>query len=92
MTYYHYENSKVCFKANYIRTGGFGGAVAWTIDLDDFNNRCCTGSFPLLNSLNEALGRIAAGPPQGDCTKPPTPSTPAPPETTTGVDSGQNYH
>ncbi|ENN70443.1 hypothetical protein YQE_12947, partial [Dendroctonus ponderosae] len=75
-------------KANYIRTSGFGGAVAWTIDLDDFNNRCCTGSFPLLHSLNEALGRISSTPVQGDCTKPPTPSTPAPPETTTGVDSG----
>lgn len=75
-------------KANYIKSKGFGGAVAWTIDLDDFNNRCCTGSFPLLHSLNEGLGRISASPPQGDCTKPPTPSTPAPPETTTGVDSG----
>ncbi|XP_066157317.1 probable chitinase 10 [Euwallacea fornicatus] len=84
-------------KANYIRTAGFGGAVAWTIDLDDFNNRCCTGSFPLLHSLNAALGRISASPSRGDCTKPPPPSTPAPPETTTGVDSGSgssehNHH
>ncbi|KAL1492113.1 hypothetical protein ABEB36_012603 [Hypothenemus hampei] len=84
-------------KANYVRTSGFGGIVAWTIDLDDFNNRCCQGSFPLLHSLNEALGRISSIPPHGDCTKPPAPSTPPPPETTTGIDSGassseHNHH
>nr|WNT43924.1 chitinase 2 [Monochamus alternatus] len=75
-------------KANYIKTKGFGGAVAWTIDLDDFNNRCCEGTFPLLRSLNYELGLITDKPTKGDCTKPPAPSTPAPPETTTGVDSG----
>ncbi|CAG9760168.1 unnamed protein product [Ceutorhynchus assimilis] len=84
-------------KGNYIRTSGFGGAVAWTIDLDDFTNRCCTGSYPLLHSLNYALGRISTVPKSGDCSKPVTPSTPAPPETTTGVDSGsatseQHHH
>ncbi|KAJ8920078.1 hypothetical protein NQ315_011732 [Exocentrus adspersus] len=75
-------------KANYIKSRGFGGAVAWTIDLDDFNNRCCEGTFPLLRSLNNALGLISDKPSKGDCTKPPAPSTPAPPETTTGVDTG----
>ncbi|CAH0555523.1 unnamed protein product [Brassicogethes aeneus] len=75
-------------KADYIKTNGFGGAVAWTIDLDDFSNRCCEGTFPLLRGLNEALGRVSHVPHHGDCTKPPEPSTPAPPQTTTGVDSG----
>ncbi|XP_028131818.1 probable chitinase 10 [Diabrotica virgifera virgifera] len=83
-------------KATYIKSRGFGGAVAWTIDLDDFNNRCCEGSFPLLKSLNRELGLIADKPTQSDCTKPPQPSTPAPPETTTGIDSGasneHNHH
>lgn len=36
----------VKMKAAYIKNSGFGGAVAWTIDLDDFSNRCCGGSFP----------------------------------------------
>ncbi|XP_050304967.1 probable chitinase 10 isoform X2 [Anthonomus grandis grandis] len=82
------DTNSIKEKANYIRTSGFAGAVAWTIDLDDFNNKCCSGSFPLLHSLNEALGRTSPMSTQADCTKPPAPSTPAPPETTTGVDSG----
>ncbi|CAG9856716.1 unnamed protein product [Phyllotreta striolata] len=75
-------------KASYIRSGRFGGAVAWTIDLDDFNNLCCEGSFPLLKTLSYELGVAGEKPTASDCTKPPPPSTPSPPETTTGVDSG----
>ncbi|EFA10488.1 chitinase 10 isoform X1 [Tribolium castaneum] len=75
-------------KAEYIKTKGFGGAVAWTIDLDDFSNRCCGGSFPLLRSLNRGLGLIPDNPSREDCTKPPEPVTPAPPQVTTGVDTG----
>lgn len=75
-------------KADYIKNQGFGGAVAWTIDLDDFNNRCCGGAFPLLTSLNRGLGLIPDKPMREDCTKPPQPVTPSPPQTTTGIDSG----
>lgn len=78
-------------KANYIKTKGFGGAVAWTIDLDDFSNRCCGGSFPLLRSLNRGLGLIPDTPSKEDCTKPPEPVTPTPPQTTTGVDTGAEH-
>lgn len=69
---------------------GFGGAVAWTVDLDDFSNRCCLEPFPLLRALNRVLGRLAEEEPaEGDCTRPPTPVTPAPPVLTTGVDAGE---
>lgn len=43
-------------KGQYILENGYGGAVAWTVDLDDFTNRCCYEPFPLLRSLNRALG------------------------------------
>lgn len=33
------------------------GAMAWTIDFDDFNDVCGCGSFPLLRALNHHLGR-----------------------------------
>ncbi|KAG5889208.1 hypothetical protein JTB14_033286 [Gonioctena quinquepunctata] len=84
-----YEDAEsVKRKASYIKARGFGGAVAWTIDLDDFNNRCCEGTYPLLRSLGRELGLIPDRPAQSDCTKPPEPSTPAPPQTTTGINSG----
>lgn len=53
-----YDNVKsVTEKGEYILNHGFGGALAWTVDLDDFTNRCCMESFPLLRSLNRALGK-----------------------------------
>ena len=47
----------IAFKGQYILNHGFGGAAAWTVDLDDFTNRCCQESFPLLRSINRALGK-----------------------------------
>lgn len=75
-------------KAEYIVKQGFGGAVAWTVDLDDFLNRCCKETFPLLKSLNRGLGLLKGSAPVGDCTKPPEPVTPPAPTLTTGVDTG----
>ncbi|XP_039296360.1 probable chitinase 10 [Nilaparvata lugens] len=77
-------------KAKYILTEKLGGAMAWTIDLDDFHNRCCKGhTFPLLRALNSGLGRIK-GPVTStqDCTKPTLPSTPPPVLTTLTPDNG----
>nr|CAI5856018.1 unnamed protein product [Callosobruchus analis] len=83
------DRQSVKQKANYALQTGFGGAVAWTIDLDDFTNRCCGGAFPLLRALNEGLGLSSATTAaQEDCSPPPEPSTPPPPPTTTASDSG----
>nr|XP_023029162.1 probable chitinase 10 isoform X1 [Leptinotarsa decemlineata] len=75
-------------KASYIKSKGFGGAVAWTIDLDDFTNRCCGGVFPLLSTIAREFGLISDKQVQGDCTKPEQPVTPPPLQATTGSDSG----
>ncbi|KAG8229921.1 hypothetical protein J437_LFUL009655 [Ladona fulva] len=83
-------------KAKFIKNRGFGGAMVWTVDLDDFQNRCCGGAYPLLTTVNGVLGRLGEDWEQrntiasqgNDCTKPPAPITPTPPTLTTGVDTG----
>ena len=60
----HFENEWVGYedresvyaKGKYITGNGYGGATMWTIDLDDFQNLCCSESFPLLKTINRALG------------------------------------
>lgn len=58
--------SDVQQKAQYIKDMGLGGAMVWTLDLDDFNNNCGCGSYPLLTALNRGLhgSSLPPDPPQ----------------------------
>ncbi|XP_051164101.1 probable chitinase 10 [Leptopilina boulardi] len=84
-----YDNSKsIMEKGQYILDNGFGGATAWTVDLDDFTNRCCREPFPLLRTLNRAIGRLLTPlPSEGSCQKPNEPVTPQAPTLTTHTDA-----
>lgn len=83
------DTKAVMDKAQYVMKNNYGGVAAWTIDLDDFMNRCCFEAFPLLKAINRGLKRIDDPEPAvGDCTKPPEPVTPPAPLLTTGVDTG----
>ncbi|XP_064594851.1 chitotriosidase-1-like [Liolophura sinensis] len=42
-------------KVAYIKSQGLGGAMLWSLDLDDFGNLCQMGSFPLLTGINQML-------------------------------------
>nr|XP_031849252.1 probable chitinase 10 [Nomia melanderi] len=82
-----YEDQESVFaKGQHILQSGYGGASLWTIDLDDFSNRCCVESFHLLRTINRALGRLK-GKPTEDCRRPIEPTTPHPPTLTTHSDA-----
>lgn len=79
----------VAIKAQYVVNSGLGGIAAWTLDLDDFSNKCCNEAFPLLKSVNRVFGRLNTAKPFGeDCTPPSQPVTPIPVEMTTYVEGG----
>lgn len=79
----------VTAKAKYVMKSGYGGIAAWTIDLDDFQNKCCEERYPVLSAINRALGRLRTPQPTVvDCTRPMQPVTPPPAEMTVSVDTG----
>lgn len=78
------DYDSVAAKAKYVIDSGLGGIAAWTVDLDDFSNRCCSEAFPLLKSINRVFNRISSSKPiSGNCQKPTEPITPPAPVTTT---------
>merc|ERR1719402_942322 len=42
-------------KSEYVMQYGFGGAMIWALDLDDFNNVCGCEHNPLLRTINRVL-------------------------------------
>ncbi|XP_012524289.2 probable chitinase 10 [Monomorium pharaonis] len=80
------DRESVYAKGKYIIGNGFGGATMWTVDLDDFQNFCCLESYPLLKTINRALGRLSI-PISESCERPPQPVTPQAPTLTTHSDA-----
>ncbi len=42
-------------KAEFVKAAGYGGAMIWALDLDDFNNVCGCEKYPLLKTINRVL-------------------------------------
>ncbi|CAH1794779.1 unnamed protein product [Owenia fusiformis] len=60
------DTESASVKANWIIANGYGGGMTWALDLDDFNNQCGGGNYPITNAWVNILGGPA-----------PTPATPA---------------
>ncbi|NXF36975.1 CHIA chitinase, partial [Nyctibius bracteatus] len=53
-----YDNIKSYnIKVDWLKKNNFGGAMVWTIDLDDFTGTFCNqGKYPLITTLKKGLG------------------------------------
>ncbi|XP_056416123.1 acidic mammalian chitinase-like [Hyla sarda] len=62
------------FKAEWVMQNAFGGAMVWSIDMDDFTGTFCNqGKYPLLSTLKSTLSIKST-----DCTSSPKTSTEKP--------------
>uniref|UniRef100_A0A8C9XP78 Acidic mammalian chitinase n=1 Tax=Sander lucioperca TaxID=283035 RepID=A0A8C9XP78_SANLU len=89
-TWVGYDNVKSFqIKIQWLKQSGFGGAMVWSLDLDDFSGTFCgQGKYPLINTIKSGLGTGASCTSRVDPLAPVTPTQHAMPQPGGGGSSG----
>ncbi|XP_072336032.1 acidic mammalian chitinase-like [Scyliorhinus torazame] len=79
-TWIGYDNVKsFAAKAEWLTKNNFGGAMVWTVAMDDFSGSFCNqGPYPLINALHTGLGISTGCVPSKTTLKPAVPPTQSP--------------
>ncbi|KAL4240167.1 hypothetical protein ACF0H5_000961 [Mactra antiquata] len=94
-----YDNVKsITVKSQWLMKEGYGGAMIWALDLDDFGKSCSSSSrpYPLLNTINDILKKGTLPPtPKPHPTPRPRPTLPPttikPTQTTTNTYDNEGF-
>ncbi|XP_032059216.1 acidic mammalian chitinase-like [Aythya fuligula] len=80
-----YDNIKSFnIKIDWLKKNNFGGAMVWSLDMDDFTGTFCKqGKYPLITTLKNALGQQGSS-----CVPPAQPNPPITSAPNTGSGSG----